>query len=257
MSGGSGTGTPASPASISKTVAGRRDAPFILEQIGQPEIEPVTLAEMITHLREFTSLSADAQTEITGLITSAREWVEKETGRALIDQAWRITINDILPMSGDTVSGFNGPGWPIWPGGLGWRFDMIGWRHWLNRGEILLRKSPVLAITSFVTADVLGVETAVDPTTWALTEPLSKWPRIAKLSGSSWNTGALKIEFRAGYADRTGSPGQGAEMVPARFKQAIKLHAEAHYDRDEKMMQKLLDAADYLIQPERAELRLA
>lgn len=254
MSGGSGTGTPAVPASISKTVAGRRDAPFILERIGEPEIEPVTIAEMITHLREFTSLSADAQAEITGLITSAREWVEKETGRALIDQAWRITINDILPASGDIVSGFS---WPAWPSTNGWQLDMIGWRHWLSRGEILLRKSPVLAITSFVVADALGAETAVDPTTWALTEPLSKWPRIAKLSGSSWNTGALKIEFRAGFADRTGSPGQGAEMVPARFKQAIKLHAEAHYDRDEKMMQKLLDAADYLIQPERAELRLA
>ena len=33
-------------------------------------------------------------------------------------------------------------------------------------------------------------------------------------------------------------------MVPERFKQAMKLWVEAHYDRDEKMMQQLLDAAE-------------
>jgi len=248
MSGGSGTGTPAVPAIVSKTVAGRRDAPFLLERISDPEIEPVTLAEIIQHVREFSSLSQESQDELTGLITVAREWAEEYTGRALIDQAWRITINDAIPVIGDTVSGFIGPGGPY--------FYALGWQRWCQRREILLRKSPVLAVTSFVTADSAGVETVVDPATWALTEPDSKAPRIAALSGASWTAGtALKIEFRAGFIDMIGSPPTGT--VPMRFKQAIKLHAEAHYDRDEKMMGKLLEAAEYLIKPECADLQIA
>lgn len=242
---GSGTGTPAVPASISKTVAGRTDAPFLLERISDPAIEPVTLAEMIEHVRQFSSISQAGQDELSRLIVVGREWAEEYTGRALIDQTWRITINTRWPLIGDSVSGYTSiPG-----------YYALGWKRWLDRGEILLHKSPIIEITSFVSADSSGVETAIDPATYALTEPKSKWPRIAPIGGITWTYNALKLEFRAGFIDMIGSPPAG--VVPERFKQAIKLHAEAHYDRDEKMMEKLLEAAENLLKPECAELRLA
>ena len=124
----------------------------------------------------------------------------------------------------------------------------------------MLRKAPVLAITKFVSVDQAGVETAVDPTTYELREADSKWPRIVALNGASWSswlTGDLRIEFRAGFADRLGSPKQGAEMVPVRFIQAMKLYAESLYDRDPKTMTLYMDTATALIKSERSELSLA
>ena len=52
-------------------------------------------------------------------------------------------------------------------------------------------------------------------------------------------------------------PGEEADVVPARFKQAIKLYCEALYDRDEKMMEKLIEVAQNLIRPERCDLQMA
>jgi hypothetical protein len=107
---------------------------------------------------------------------------------------------------------------------------------------------------SIASVDSLGVETALDVADYEVMEPDSKWPRLTGLSGA---TGTLRIVYRAGFADRLGSPMEDASVVPVRFKQAIKLHVEAHYDRDKDMMQKLLDAAENLIRPERAELQIA
>jgi len=238
---GSGTGTLAVTGGTS-TVAGRTDVPFLLERVSGPATEPVTLAAMKLHLRGFANVT-DLDTEVSEIITTAREWVEEYTGRALMDQTWRITINNDsrtcpAPSAGDM-------GW--WP----------AWTRWLAQREILLMRSPVLAITSFVTVDSAGTETAVAPTVYALTEPDSKWPRIAGLSGSTWNGSTLKIEFRAGYANAALSPAEGSEVVPARLIQAMKLYASALYDRDEKMMDKLIEAAQNLVKPERCGLGIA
>ncbi len=241
---GSGTGTPASGAP-SLTVAGRTDVPYLLERVSGPSSEPITLAEMKLHLRTFAS-DTDEDDLISALITSAREWVENYTGRALMDQSWRITIN-----GGFTINQSAGDnGW--WPAS-----SITGWGWWLQRREILLRKSPLISITSFVTVDAAGAETAVDAATYALTERDSKWPRIAGLNSEYWTGSTLKVEFRAGYSDATLSPPEGAEVVPVRFIQAMKLHAEAHYDRDERMMEKLLMAAENLVKPERCDMSFA
>jgi hypothetical protein len=250
-SSGSGTGTPAVAGNLPTTVATPNSAPFVLERVSGPEIEPVDLQSMKTHLRAFSSVTA-LDADITRLIQGAREWVEDFTGRALIDQKWRITINS---------AHFGG----AWPSGsdsntvtpINPNYSAIGWQWWKRRREILLRKSPVLWITKIVTVDSVGVETAIDPATWVLCEPDSKWPRIALLSGATWTGNTLKVEFRAGFADRTVSPAEGAEVVPYRFIQAMKLWAEANYNRDEKTMQLLLDTAERIIKPERAELGMA
>ena len=222
---------------------------LILERLSGPEIEPLTLAEMKRHLRCFDTVT-DEDDDIAGLIVAAREWVEDYTGRAMVDQTWRQTIGQRLGqyLGGDSVTGYT-------PG-----FLSIGhreWLHWMRRGEILLHRAPLLALTSFVSVDAAGVETEIDPTSYQVWEATSKWPRVVPLSGVSWTGGIFRLTYRAGFADRTGSPQQGSEVIPVRFKQAMKLWAEANYDRDPKMTTLLLDVAERLVKSERANLQLA
>lgn len=228
-----------------------RSGLFTLERVTGPEIEPITLAEMKRSLRMFASVTTE-DADVTNLIVAAREWVEDYTGRALVDQSWRLTIgsdcNERL-FGGDRVSGYSfgycGPG--FYSGSFMWP------RLW----EIMLRKAPVLAITSFVSVDNTGAETDILAGTYELREKDSKWPHIVMLNGSLLPNVTYRIVFRAGFSDRDSSPQQGAEVVPVRFLQAMKLWAEANYDRDEKMMPLLLKTAEDLIRSERAELGMA
>lgn len=216
---------------------------FTIERVTQPDIEPVTLTEMKRHLRCFADVTSEDD-DIIGLIVAAREWVEDFTGRALIDQTWRLTLGDYVNafanVDSDTVSGCYRGEWAP-----------------LADSSILLRKAPVLGITSFMSVDSDGVETAIDSATYELREADSKWPCVVPLTGANWTAGPLRITFRAGFADRLGSPQQGAEVVPVRFKAAIKLWAEAMYDRDEKLMPLLLNVAEEIVRPERSDLSLA
>lgn len=225
---------------------------FVLERTDAPAVEPVTLAELIQHVREFSSIPQAAQDQLTGLIVAAREWAEDYTGRALVEQSWRLSLDRRLG---------NAPGGSLMPflapeNGYGWyQGDCLerlsGW---------LLRKSPVIAITSFVNVDDDGAETEIDADSYRLGDADSKWPTIVPVPlGSPWSGNLFRVSFRAGYAPAVGSPDPESDLdlVPQRFKQAIMLHAEAHYDRDEKMMEKLLAAAENLLKPERCEFSLA
>lgn len=216
---------------------------FTLERVSEPDIEPITAAEFVRNVGEFPAAATSRADDISRLIAGAREWAEHYTGRALIDQTWRLTITDGVGALYDPVQK---------PPPVGYYTGQTGPRV----GEILLMRSPVLAITSFVTVDASGDETAVDAATYELREQDSKWPRLVGLDGTTWGTGTFRIVFRAGYANRVASPQEDAGVVPERFKQAILLHAEAHYDRDEKMMEKLLEAAENLIAPERCHFGL-
>ncbi len=229
------TTVPRSPSRLSGVL-------WTLERVTDPDSEPVSLADMKKHLRSFAG-TTDEDDEIQEQFIAAREWVEDYTGRALVDQTWRLTIDNqnglffappVSGYSGDIVRGFS----------------VLG-----SIREILLRRAPVIAITSFVSVDAAGVETAIDPATYALCDANSKWPRLASINGGLWISGTLKIEFRAGFLDTTGSPSTGS--IPRRFIQAMKLYAEALYDRDPQMMPTLIKAAEALLKPERSELSIA
>lgn len=212
---------------------------FTLERVSEPDIEPVTLAEMRRHLRCIDGVT-DEDDDIVGLIKGARQWVEQFTGRALIDQAWRLSIDhdDYLP-----------------PGAAA--AFASGVAQWVRPGELLLRRSPVLAITNFVSVDSEGTETEIDAESYEIREPDSKWPRVVALNGATWASGAFRITFRAGYAERVTSPQDGPEVVPVAFKQAMKLWVEAQYDRDQIMMPLLMKTAEQLIKGEQIGMRLA
>jgi uncharacterized phiE125 gp8 family phage protein len=57
----------------------------------EPAAEPVTLAEAKAHLRLADSSEDDL---LTGLIRAARQDVERATGMALIDQHWRLVLDN-------------------------------------------------------------------------------------------------------------------------------------------------------------------
>lgn len=229
---------------------------FTLERVGQPVIEPVSLAEARRHLRIPVDVTEDDD-DIVDLVKGGREFVEEYTGRALIDQEWRLTIDGARRWSGDTVRGiyrvnqnlFNGP-WGYGP-----------------HGEIYLHRSPVIVLTSFDSVDQDGVTTSImeegSPplSSYELREPDSKWPRLVPLSATSAcpSYSFLKIQFRAGFAASLGSPDLPPDpaLVPVRLRQAIKLWVEAMYDRDERMMTVLLDTAKKIIESECTDLRLA
>lgn len=219
----------------------RRHTKFTLERVVQPAIEVITLAQMKTHLREYSSMT-DRDAEISGLIQGAREWVEDYTGRALIDQAWRLSIGDSLTLAFTDANKTSGIYYGDW---------------FANANGIMLRKSPAIAITSFSTVNADGTETIIAPALYEIREAASKWPRLVGLNGATWS-GEMRISFRAGYANLLGSPTpEGVEKIPARFIHAMKLWAEANYNRDEKTMALLLDTAERLICPERCELGMA
>lgn len=214
---------------------------FALERTVEPATEPVSLVEMRRHLRCYDDLTDD-NSDISALITAAREWAEEYTGRALVDQTWRLTITQ------DDRRIITAPADPSCVCG---QFD------WEQVNEVLLRKSPVLAVSSVVTVDTSGATTTIDSSDYSLREQMGKFPRLVGAPGISWASAhELRITFRAGYVDNTDSPTDGTNDVPRRFVTAMKLWAEAHYDRGENM-QDLIRAATSLIKPERVNISFA
>jgi hypothetical protein len=105
----------------------------------------------------------------------------------------------------------------------------------------------LISIDKFVSIDpVTRAETDISDDQFSLADELSRWPRILPQNGANWSQGIFKVEFTAGYSD--------VDVIPRKFKQAILLHAEAHYDRDPAMMDKLVAAACNLIDRERGDL---
>lgn len=179
-----------------------------LELVTGPEFEPITLAEMKTHLRAYSSTERDD--EITELIKAAREWIEDFTGQVCIDQTWRLSIDQNDQWLDEETS-----------------------TEMSDDPDFYLRRSPVLGIVSVKTVDADGAETTVDSAEYELRAEDSKFPFLVPTSGATWQDSNLRITFRAGFADTTSSPQETASVVPARFKQAMKMYASGIYDKDE------------------------
>lgn len=215
---------------------------FQLERVTQPDIEVIELDEMRRHLRLFEDVRDD-DADVQDLITAAREWAEHCTGRVLIEQQWKLTLSsgvvDAGVSGGDAVSG-------VYAGSAS-----------IAGSEVFLRRSPVLGIVSVNLVGTDGTETLLGPESYALRGGGSKYPSLVMLNGGYLTFGTVVIVMRCGFADRLGSPMQGAEMVPKRFKQAMKLWASGHYDADVTAMPALVQAAEALIMPERALVPIA
>jgi uncharacterized phiE125 gp8 family phage protein len=130
----------------------------------QPAVEPVTLTEAKAHLR-LDHVSEDDL--LAGLIRAAREEVERATGLALIDQDWRLALDE-------------------WPAG----------------GAVLLAVHPVKAVTSVTAYGSEGEASLVDPATYQA-DTLSRPARV-HFGGEPKALRAMngiEIDFAAGFGE--------------------------------------------------------
>ena len=135
-----------------------------LIRTGEPEAEPVTLAEVKTHLK-LTHSSEDGL--LSGLVRAAREEVERSTGLALIDQTWRLLID-----------------------------------RWPSQGCVFLPKSPlreILAVTAFGTE---GEASLINPTDYQV-DLLSRPARLHfdKRPEPLRMFNGIEIDFSAGFGE--------------------------------------------------------
>lgn len=157
-------------------------------RIAGPAGEPVSLAEAKAHLRVDL---ADDDAMITRLIAAAREWVEAQTGRALMTQTWRVTQD-------------------AWPEGA----------------ALSLVRPPVQAVTSVRTIGAAGVATIWAGSNYALSfgaEPqrlvrlVDAWPSPGR------SQAGIEIDLTCGY-------GSAATDVPAPLRQAVLMKVARMYE---------------------------
>jgi len=161
-----------------------------------PENEPLTLAEAKLHLRE----DGDDQDDlITALIQGAREYAERYTSRALIEQTLELT----LPSFCDLIE---------------------------------LPRPPLIEVEYVEYTDVDGVIQTVAEEVYQV-DTYRQPGRIAPAYNQSWpatrsgDFNAVAIRYKAGYASTcAGDPASG---VPATIKQWMRIRIAQLYEHRE------------------------
>jgi uncharacterized phiE125 gp8 family phage protein len=156
-----------------------------------PVSEPVTLAEAKAHVR-VTDANSDAL--ITAQITAARQYVEEQLSRALIEQTWELYL-DCFPDE-----------------------------------EIVLPRPPLLSVTSIKYLDNDGALQTL-PTTDYKVDAISEPAQVVVAYGKSWpgtriERNAVIVTYVAGY-------GSAATAVPQAIRQAVLLTIGEMYERRE------------------------
>lgn len=144
-----------------------------------PAEEPVSLAEARAHLRVDT---VDDDALIGALIVAAREVAETRTGRALVTQRWRLTL-DTWPDAGDGYPGAT---------------------------QILLPKPPLASVDAISYLDANGTRQTLDPSAYqiildtlvGIVQPAyaTSWPACRATPGS------IRIDYTAGYGTAAAVP---------------------------------------------------
>jgi len=193
---------------------------MIATRTSSPPAEPVTLDEIKDHLRMQDINNFDSQ--LLGLITASREWIEDCTGRALVQQTWKYYLQD-------------------WPSG----------------DEFELPYSPLQSVTSIKYTNSAGTETEWTNTYYEV-DTDSEPGRVILAHGKTWPSTTLhpknpiEIEFVAGYDDDSGSPPDYTVNIPEAIKNAIKLDVEIRFERPNDAYVKVLqDVRDSLLAPYR------
>jgi uncharacterized phiE125 gp8 family phage protein len=157
-----------------------------------PAVEPVDVDLLLRHSNRPNDSRLDY--DLMPLrIQAAREWVEQYTGRALITQTWRYTVDYLTNWS----------------------------------GLLLLPKSPLIDVTSIIATDPEDVETTLSASDYRVEAAAGRV--LIDTAVGYWVTNprqyaALSVTYRAGY-------GATAESVPATFRHVIMLLASEFSER--------------------------
>jgi len=161
-----------------------------IQLLSAATVEPVSLAEAKVHLR----VTGDEEDDlIEALIVAAREKAEHETGRTLIAQTYRLSLDSFPP---DARNGMNGC-----------RQHMPTWGYWYGAHTpktLPFIASPVRVVASVKYRDTDGVLQTVAPADYVV-DLFSDPARITPATGRAWPShwsqpGAVEIVFSAGYA---------------------------------------------------------
>jgi len=177
-----------------------------------PASEPVTAAELRTQLRTDSTDLPDAQAE--AYIEEARQEFEDQTGLALIDQSWQLTLDS----------------WPVYRrGGEWWDGVRDGAISDLQGGDgsVYMPRYPLSAITSVTTYDEDSNSAPVTVATTFDIDTQQRPGRISLQSGATWPiamrpTNAIEIVYVSGY-------GASASDVPAPLRRAVRSMAAYLY----------------------------
>lgn len=171
-----------------------------------PATEPVDADALRTHLRATSAELGD--TEADELVEEARAFIEETTGLALINQTWRLSLDN-------------------WPLGRG------EWWDGVRQGAIselygqsvslCLPRYPLSSVTSVTTYDEAGNSTAVTVSNVFDVDTYQRPGRLNLKGGQTWPTAtrptnAIQVLYVAGY-------GANATDVPAPLVRAVKLVA--------------------------------
>lgn len=200
-----------------------------------PLFEPVSVAEAAQHLRWDPELEGSPPEEfypqqamLERNIRTAREFVEKGTRRALVEQTIRLS----------------GSAWGSAPAG---RFRDC-------RNYIELLRPPFIEVVSLEYYDGANSLQVVDPSNYYITDDLV--PRLYVSTGYSFpafyeRDDAVRVTYRVGYAPEAASPmtqAAAAANVPAALKDAILIQVQLLSDRfDRNEREDLERARDALI----------
>lgn len=174
-----------------------------------PASEPVTAEQLQTHLRANDTILPDAQAN--ELIAEARQEIEDRTGLSLINQSWRLSLDD-WPNAQE----------PWWDGSVQKSIsELYGPRGII--GTISLPRYPVGSVTSMTVYDEDSNATSITVSDVFDVDTYQRPARIRLKSGQTWPvalrpTNAIEIVYVAGY-------GSSASDVPVPLRRAVKLLA--------------------------------
>lgn len=169
-----------------------------LKIVTQPAAEPWTSTdpEVQEHLR---LIDTSETAWVTLALIKAREQAEIQCRRALINQAWLMTL-DTFPKPGAETSSANwyGPSWGTGPGPL-----TFARQSGVTGSEIFVPKPPLVSIDSIQYLDDTGVLQTLDPSLYAV-DAVSEPARIVPAFGTSWPStqniaNAVRVSFTCGY----------------------------------------------------------
>lgn len=177
------------------------------ERIEGPQTPAITTADLASHLR------VDPSEPLLDLYAEAAiDAVEQVTGRALITQTWRLTL-DHWPAGGE----------PWWDGV---RQGAISELHGSRRAMwVILPRYRLQSVEQIAVFDDSGQSESVPVTDTFISDTQQEPGRLVLRSGASWpvalqRANAIQIDYKAGYGDDPGD-------VPAALRVAL-LQLAAH-----------------------------
>ena len=169
-----------------------------------PSVEPVTAEELRTQLKADVIDLPDSVAD--DYIEEARQEIEDQTGLAMINQIWQLTLD----------------AWPRYQKDVWWQGVRQGSMTSLDGGhaDVSLPRYPLSTITSITTYDEDGASTVVTVADVFDVDTQQMPGRITLSVGQTWPVAtqannAIEIVYVSGY-------GAAASNVPAPLKRAVR-----------------------------------